>query len=103
MEQAICRKFCSFYKPGSKGNPKCGSFAFLARNLTDAEMRQAAGAAPVDFSFSEDRVIKDMVCVNCDFLVDGCDYRDGLGKTPCGGYAVVEHLLKRPGFSDTGH
>jgi len=103
MEQAICKKFCSFYKADKKEDLKCGTFAFLSRNLTELEIRRAAKAAPVEFSFSEDRAIKDMVCKDCDFLVDGCDYREGVGKMPCGGYAVVEHLLKRPGASDTGH
>jgi len=99
MESSICKKFCSFYKPDKKEDLKCGSYDFLARNLTRAEIRQAAVAAPRDYSFSEDKTIRDIVCGKCDFLVDGCDYRDGLGKTPCGGYAVVEHLLKRPGSS----
>jgi hypothetical protein len=103
MESAICRKFCSYYKPGSNEDLRCGSFAFLARNLTQGEIRRAAGSAPVDFSFSEDRAIREMICQKCDFLVDGCDYRGGVGKKPCGGYAVVEHLLKRPGFSESDH
>jgi len=103
MEQAICKKFCSFYKPGKKEDLKCGSFAFLSLHLTEREIRRAASSAPVTYSFSEDSAIKDMVCQKCDFLVDGCDYRDGVGKTPCGGYAVVEHLLKRPGYSGSDH
>jgi hypothetical protein len=35
-----------------------------------------------------------MVCEQCDFLADGCDFRQGLDSPPCGGYTVIEHLLR---------
>ena len=103
MESAICKKFCAFYKPGESEDTKCGTFAFLARNLTPAEIKSAASQAPTSYDLSQDKPIKEMVCKKCAFLVDGCDFRDGVGKTPCGGYAVVEHLLRRPGQFDIDH
>lgn len=94
METAICKKFCSFYKQDRKEQARCGTYAFLKRNLTTGEIRQAASATPQRTTFSEDSMIHKLVCSKCEFLVDGCDYRDGAGKTPCGGYAIIEHLLK---------
>lgn len=94
METQVCAKFCDFYKPG-KERPKCGSFDFLARNLTKAELRLAAEKASRDLDFSSDSSIKSMVCDNCGFSADGCDFRAGVGKKPCGGYAIVEHLLRQ--------
>ena len=103
MERAICRKFCSFYRPGRKEDMKCGTFAFLSRNLTHAELLRAASQATTQISLSHDTDIREIACKSCEFLVDGCDFRDGAGKTPCGAYAVVEHLLRRTGQFDTEH
>jgi hypothetical protein len=96
MESHVCEKFCDFYKAGKKRS-KCGSFDFLARNLTKTEIRRAAQGATRDLDFSTDTFIKSMVCDHCGFVADGCDFRAGVGKKPCGGYAIVEHLLKQTG------
>ena len=94
MESAICRKYCSFYKPGKNEPSKCGTVEFLRRNLTEREVRQAVSQAPPQYDLSSDETIKRLICRNCEFLVDGCDFRDGVESPPCGGYFVVEHLLK---------
>jgi hypothetical protein len=90
----VCKGFCKFYKPGRKERLKCGTYDFLSRNLSPGELLHVCrGTGPHDLSRDED--IRAMICDRCEFLVDGCDFRDGLPSPPCGGYAVVESLLKR--------
>jgi hypothetical protein len=97
MESLICEKFCDFYKPGREEREKCGTFEFLRRNLTLRELKRASEETPKGPDRSADTAIKDMACSGCGFLPDGCDFRAGSGDTPCGGYAIVNHLLKNAG------
>jgi hypothetical protein len=98
----VCKGFCEFYKPGKKESLKCGTFDFLSRNLTRGELAHVSrGTGPCDLSRDEE--IRDLACRRCEFLVDGCDFRDGLPSPPCGGYAIVESLLKRYGARRKGH
>jgi hypothetical protein len=93
MENHVCKKFCSFYKP-NKTRLKCGTYNFLQRNLSPGELRRIASRAPAGFDLSKDRQIKQLVCEKCNFKFDGCDFRDGLDSQPCGGYPIIERLLK---------
>jgi hypothetical protein len=95
MKKLVCEKFCSFFDP-EKETMKCGSLAFLERNLTYGEIRLAAKGAPKKFDLSTDGQIKSLVCENgCKFFTaKDCDFRLGHDSPPCGGYAIVERLLK---------
>lgn len=93
---AICRGFCRFYKEG-KEELACGTYRFLVRNLTAGEIRSRARHIPSQANYSSDEEIRELICAECDFLVDGCDFREGFGAQPCGGYAIVEWLLCRNG------
>ena len=95
----ICEGFCKYYKPG-KEESVCGSYRFLTDNLTVDEIRTLAKNAQRMPLYLRDDTIKDLACKKCEFLIDGCDYREetSLGNTPrslpCGGYTLVETLLK---------
>ncbi len=91
----ICRAHCTFYKPGRKESLKCGTFDLLAQNLSTGELRHAAGKKARRPDFSHDREIRKLACERCEFLVGGCDFREGRLSPPCGGYAIVEGLLKK--------
>lgn len=91
----ICRGFCSFYKPDKKEDLNCGAYDFLTTNLTEDELKLAAFSAIRPCDYSRDREIRDLACSGCEFLADGCDFREGLPSPPCGGYAIVESLLKQ--------
>lgn len=93
--EIICGGFCSFYKPGKNEDLKCGTYAFLARNLSTGEIRHAALKSSPRPDYSRDREIRALICDRCEFLVAGCDFREGFPSSPCGGYAIVEGLLKR--------
>jgi hypothetical protein len=94
----ICKKFCSFYKEG-KEDLCCGTYQFLKKNLTPVELRSIivlskAGEHTGEYTFAADDEIKKLVCNKCDFLVDGCDFREDGSHPPCGGYIIIETLLK---------
>jgi len=91
--EVICRGFCRFYKEGREGLT-CGTYIFLARNLTPNEIRSRVQQVRPRADFSRDKELRELVCAQCDFLVDGCDFRAGRGAQPCGGYAIVESLLR---------
>lgn len=91
--ELICGRFCAFYKPGNKEEMMCGTFDFLARNLSPGELRRASDLAGPECTFSVDDKIRGLVCSRCEFAVDGCDFRAGLDSPPCGGYNIVEALL----------
>ncbi len=91
----VCKRYCEFYKPGSKNNAdKCGSYNFIKRNLTPRELKNFIYDKKLKCDFSEDGVIYALACSGCNFLLDGCAFRAGLNSPPCGGYPIVENLLK---------
>ena len=95
----ICKRFCSFYKEGKKEDLCCGAFSFLNKNLTPRELRLLLDLLKSDErsrerTLSADKEIKRLVCDRCDFLVDGCDYREDGSQPPCGGYTIIAMLLK---------
>ncbi len=94
----ICQGFCRFYKEG-KEDLHCETYNFLRRILTPGELTAFLGqlenaerdSAP---DFSKDREIEAMVCKKCEFLIDGCDFREDGSHPPCGGYILLERLLR---------
>jgi hypothetical protein len=95
----ICKRFCSFYKEG-KEDLCCGTYLFLKRNITLHELScfidlsKAIQLQP-ECTFSADDEIKSLVCEKCDFMVDGCDFREDGSLPTCGGYIIIEKLLKQ--------
>lgn len=93
----ICKEFCSFYKEG-KEDLCCGAFLFLKKNVTPRELRYILEMSKksdpcAECNFSADAEIKRLVCEKCDFLVDGCDFRENGSQPPCGGYHIIETIL----------
>ncbi|MGO9013704.1 MAG: hypothetical protein ACLQF0_01875 [Dissulfurispiraceae bacterium] len=94
----ICKGFCSFYREG-KEDLSCGTYLFLRNNLTLCELRSVLVLSKMDDLpsgnvFPADEEIKRLVCDKCDFLVDGCDFREDGSHPPCGGYSIIAMLLK---------
>ncbi len=95
----ICKGFCSFYKEG-KEDLFCGAYLFLKNNMTLQELRSVLDSSkiyerPSEHVFPADEEIKRLVCDKCDFLVDGCDFREDGSHPPCGGYSILEIVLKQ--------
>jgi hypothetical protein len=89
----ICKRFCTFYKSG-KEELTCGTYDFISRNLTPGELTSVVRGIPSLPDFSFDEKIRVLACGKCDFVADGCDFREGMDAPPCGGYAIAEWLMK---------
>lgn len=72
----------------------CETYNFLASKFTPETLDPSLQEIKATSDFSCDAEIKKNICARCAFLIDGCDFREGLGSVPCGGYAIVEWLLK---------
>lgn len=90
--ELICKRFCSFYK-GGKEELQCQTYRYIRSNVPERLLHDLPEELTPDFSV--DGWIKEEICNHCDFLIDGCDYREGNPSPPCGGYVVVEFLKKK--------
>jgi len=88
----ICHAQCVFYREG-KEEFLCGTYRFLVKHFSPEDLTGLPEKMEPDFS--EDDWIMKNICKHCEFLVDGCDYREGNTSPPCGGYVVVEFLRKK--------
>ena len=96
--KVICRNFCSFYKEG-KESMVCGGYELLKKQLTSSELALLAGQIrkpQVDLKRIPpvNKLLSDMVCRHCDFLADGCDFAEDRSGPPCGGYILIERLIR---------
>ncbi len=89
----ICRHFCRFYKEG-KEDLHCMTYTFIREKLSHLELSQVIEGSRKTPDYSLDEEIKKEICSKCEFIEDGCDFREGLPSPPCGGYTVVEFLKK---------
>ena len=92
----ICRQFCSFFKEG-KEELHCGTYEFLVENFTSPELAILCRTVGQKSDRTPDPEILHKICSQCAFLVDGCDFRDGLASPPCGGYVIIETLMMQAG------
>jgi len=90
----ICKGFCSFYKEGKEALA-CETYNFLANRFTPEALESSTHNIEARPDLSCDKDIKAFICERCDFLMDGCDFRDGRDAEPCGGYTVIEGLIKK--------
>jgi len=95
---AICKPFCSFYKEG-KESMACGGYIFLKKQLTPSELKQLSELEAKSLSSAgqippANRKLQNLVCKKCDFLADGCDFAENRSGPPCGGYILIEKLIR---------
>lgn len=91
--EVICKDLCKYYKEG-KEDLSCGAYDFLKKHFTLGELRklrESVGKLP---DLSKDHIIENLVCKECPFVKEDCDFRAGLPAPPCGGYVLIEALLK---------
>lgn len=91
--ELICKGFCSFYREG-RDELTCETYNFLARNLTASELKSLIHGISKTPDLSFDDYIKNTICIRCEFLKEDCDFRAGKQSPPCGGYVVIEKLLR---------
>ncbi|HXX58081.1 MAG TPA: hypothetical protein VEI96_08790 [Thermodesulfovibrionales bacterium] len=92
--ELICKGFCPFHKDG-RDDLTCGTYNFLERILTARELEREVRQIRAVPDLLGDRSIRRLICGNCDFLTDGCGFREGTDSRPCGGFTIVEWLMRR--------
>jgi hypothetical protein len=93
----VCKGFCSYFKDG-KDELECGGYRFLIDNFTISELHLLIGLIdrPEELKKQIPLANEDLfslVCNKCDFLVDGCDFRENRSGPPCGGFILVDRLI----------
>jgi hypothetical protein len=91
----LCLNYCRYYKPGRNEELKCQGYIVvheLMRNGRNLALRRSARTALPDRSTQEELARR--VCAVCAFREHDCDYvLTGGTALPCGGFAVLCHLL----------
>jgi hypothetical protein len=90
----ICKGFCRFYNEG-KEETSCGTYRFLADRFTAHDLANLIPDLSKVPEYFCDEEVRKLICPTCDFLVDGCDFREGADAPPCGGYSIIEGLVAK--------
>ena len=97
---AICRPHCRFFKPGVKEDMTCGGYEEIARRAAADMIARWASMFSKEAPPKEcahDPRIERLICDQCDFRVDGCDFMAAeppAGAVPCGGYVLIKRLAE---------
>ena len=93
----LCRNFCQYYKPGKNEELACQGFVVVHRLIEKG--RRLSQEKPRRTAAPDARTIeglKERVCTACSFRAADCDFiLSGGTASPCGGYALLFHLLGR--------
>ena len=94
-DTTLCRNFCRYYKPGKNEELACQGFVVVHRLIEKG--RRLSQDRPRRTSVPDARTIeglKGRVCSACSFREADCDFiLSGGTASPCGGYALLYHLL----------
>jgi hypothetical protein len=94
----ICRKFCIYFKEGSKENLACqGALALeklLMHDIINISLLSKFSVTPYN-GVQHDPDLDETVCAHCSFEADDCDFQSENQKhdaDPCGGYRLLQFL-----------
>lgn len=101
IRRLVCEGLCAYHKPGRVEEPGCGGLVRLARCeaagelLRDAVSKGSGGDALCGLPKDDPRLLE--ICTDCEYFVDGCDFRDPEVKpsacSPCGGLKAAAIIL----------
>ncbi len=92
----VCAQYCPYHKPGINEELECRGFA-VARHFIEAGTKVpcAKPAKVASPGTAIAGVLKERICKACPFFAADCDFILTAGKAlPCGGFAVISHLLR---------
>jgi hypothetical protein len=99
LQHYLCLPFCSFYKPGSKETLLCRG-AWLVEQLIQEQRLDPADfqglERDVPMSPGSERDLEVLVCENCPFRKDDCDFQSippPPDVSPCGGLLLLKQLV----------
>jgi hypothetical protein len=89
LKQSLCSRFCSYYN-SSKSEPiACRAFLLLERFFKNG--RKFNFDMPICELNGNGREFISVICVDCQFYENDCDFIRHAGKAkPCGGYVFIE-------------
>ncbi len=94
-DATLCKNFCRYYKPGKNDALECQGFVVVHRLL--GKGRKLSQEKPRKTAVPDARIVeglKGRVCAACSFREADCDFvLSGGTALPCGGYALLFHLL----------
>jgi hypothetical protein len=93
LQQKLCEKFCTYYKPGKDETLACLGYLLLVW-LQERGSHISFEKRARPFSPSSADVLIENICRICPFFDGGCDFVLHLeGSGPCGGFVLLGHLL----------
>ena len=92
LEQTLCLKFCSYYKPGKNEELACRGYMVIERLLQEGKVLVFESSSGEPSPVSADILVKTL-CIACDFHKQDCDFMQDRTARPCGGFVVLERLL----------
>lgn len=93
LEQTLCFKFCSYYKPGKNEELACKGYIVAERLLREGKSLVLESKSGESHPVPADRIVKTL-CIACDFREQDCDFMQDRAARPCGGFVFLERLLK---------
>jgi len=94
-DTTLCRNFCQYYKPGRNEELACQGFVVVHRLI--GKGKPLSQEKPRRTAVPDARTVeglKGRVCAACSFHEADCDFILSGGRaSPCGGYALLYHLL----------
>jgi hypothetical protein len=92
MEQTLCLKFCSYYKPGKNEELACKGYMVVERLLREGKSLVLESNSSELNPVLADKMVKTL-CIACDFHEQDCDFMQDRAARPCGGFIFLERLL----------
>jgi hypothetical protein len=103
--EIVCRKYCSYFKPSKKEDIACRGFIFI-ENMAKAgkDVVTVKTERPAQTGRHreepEGKSLVENLCPPCSFQEEDCDFAaEKEGAPPCGGFILLEILLKK-GLAD---
>ncbi len=92
----LCEVACRFYKPEKKAREHCFGFDKVIELIKSGklELPKILSINFTNFKNVNDKLLQKALCTPCPFLIDGCDFRMGKGKEPCGGYKILDLMIE---------
>ena len=92
LEQTLCLKFCSYYKPGKNEELACRGYLVVERLLGEGKRLVYEGKNGGTSPVLTERIVN-VLCLACDFHEQDCDFMQNRAARPCGGFVLLEQLL----------
>ncbi len=92
LEQALCLKFCSYYKPGKNEALACRGYLIVERLMEEGKSLVFEDRSG-DVNQARTDSLVNVLCLACDFHEQDCDFMQDRAARPCGGFVFLEKLL----------